>query len=157
MTYATTGNLPSGMSMDDYNVYERKRMFVMLVTNPERSKALKTTTLPQVVSTTTTCASPVGVSIAIPNGDRFSREGGIHDDASTTATSLISATTNVSTTHSTFDPRTDAEEVGGGEEDELMFNEEFDDGGDLMPDDWTFPGFIAFALLGPIVPPPMIP
>lgn len=158
-SYATTGNLPSGMSMDDYYVYVRKRMFVMLVTNPERNKAMKTTTLPAVVSTTTTRASPVGVSIAIPDGDRLSREGGIHDDASTTATSLISATTNVSTTHSTFDPPIDAEEEGGGEEDELTFNddEEFDDGGDLMPDDWTFPGFIAFALLGPIVPPPMIP
>ncbi len=54
-------------------------------------------------------------------------------------------------------PPTDAEEEGGGNEDKLVFNEEFDDGGDLMPDDWTFPGFIAFALLGPIVPPPMIP
>jgi hypothetical protein len=26
-----------------------------------------------------------------------------------------------------------------------------------MPNDWTFPGFIAFALLGHIVSPPMIP
>ena len=32
-----------------------------------------------------------------------------------------------------------------------------DDGGDFMPDDWMFPGFIAFAMLGPIVPPVMAP
>ena len=162
--YATTGNLPSGMSMDDYYVYVRKRMFVMLVTNPEKSKALKKATLP--VVSTTTLASPVGVLVAIPNGDHFSggeREN--HDDASTTATSLISATTNMSTNNSTFDADdanntntpTNAEEEGDGNEEDAVFDEEFDDGGDLMPDDWTFPGFIAFALLGPIVPPPMIP
>jgi hypothetical protein len=33
-----------------------------------------------------------------------------------------------------------------------------DDGsGDLMPDNWTYPGYIAFILLGPIVPPAMVP
>ncbi len=134
--YATTGNLPSGMSM-------------------------KPAMLP--VVSTTSLATPVGVSIAILNGDHFR---GIHNDASTTATSFISATTtNMSTTNrSTLDagddnntnPPTDAEEEVGGNEDKLAFNKQFDDGGDLMPDDWTFPGFIAFALLGPIVPPPMI-
>jgi hypothetical protein len=35
--------------------------------------------------------------------------------------------------------------------------EEIDDGGDAMPDEWYFPGFIAFALLGRIVPPAMVP
>jgi hypothetical protein len=115
------------------------------------------------VVSTTSLATPVGVSIAILNGDHFR---GIHNDASTTATSFISATTtNMSTTNrSTLDagddnntnPPTDAEEEVGGNEDKLAFNKQFDDGGDLMPDDWTFPGFIAFALLGPIVPPPMI-
>ena len=29
--------------------------------------------------------------------------------------------------------------------------------GDLMPKDWTYPGFIVFALLGPIVTPAMVP
>jgi hypothetical protein len=71
-SYATTGNLPSGMTMDDYYVHVRKRMFVMLVTNPEKSKALKAATLPLV--STTSRASPLGVSIAIPNGDHFSAE-----------------------------------------------------------------------------------
>ena len=33
-----------------------------------------------------------------------------------------------------------------------------DDGlGDSMPQDWTFPGFISFVLLGPIVPPCLLP
>ena len=31
-SYASTGNLPSGMTMDDYYVYVRKRMYVSLVT-----------------------------------------------------------------------------------------------------------------------------
>jgi hypothetical protein len=129
-------------------------MFVMLVTNPEKSKVLKAATLPLV--STISRASPLSVSIAIPNGNHFSEgERDIHDDASTTATSFRS-TLDVGDDDNT-NPPTDAEEEGGGDEDEQVFNEEFDDGGDLMPDDWTFPGFIAFALLGPIVPPPMIP
>ncbi len=41
MSYSTTGNLPSGLSMDNYYVDVRNWMFVMLVTNPEKSKALK--------------------------------------------------------------------------------------------------------------------
>ena len=32
--YASTGNLPSGMTMDDYYVYVRKRMFVLLSKEP---------------------------------------------------------------------------------------------------------------------------
>ncbi len=138
---------------------------MLCLSNPEKSKALKAAARPAVVLTITR-ASPVGVSIAIPNGDHFSGEQGIHDDASTTATSLISATTNMSTNTSTFDAGhdnytntpTNVEEKGdGGNKEEGVFDEEFDNGGDLMPDDWTFPGYIAFALLGPIVPPPVIP
>jgi hypothetical protein len=34
---------------------------------------------------------------------------------------------------------------------------DIDDGGDLIPIDWRFPGFISFALHGPIVPNVMIP
>ena len=131
-------------------------MFVMLLTNPEKSTALKAAAQPPVVLTTTS-GTPVGLSIAIPNGDRFvsSGEGEIHDDAYTTGTSLISGTlANMSATHSTIDAgdddntntQIDAEEEGGGDED-VVFDEEFDDGDDLMPDDWTFPGFIALIFL----------
>jgi hypothetical protein len=63
-SYATTGNLPSGMTMDDYYIYVRKRMFVMLVTNPEKSKVLKAATLPLV--STTSRASPLGVCPSSP-------------------------------------------------------------------------------------------
>ena len=62
--------------MDDCSVYVRKQMFVMLMTNPKKNKAL---TLPVVL--TTMCASPVGVSIAIPTtGDHLcSEDSGIHN------------------------------------------------------------------------------
>ncbi len=161
---ATTGNLPSAMSTDDYYVYVRKRIFVMLGSNSEKCKALKATTL-QAVVLTITHALPVGVSIAIPNGNHFSGERGIHDDTSTAATNLIRATTNMSMNTSTFDAGNDnyintpthVEKEGDGNKEEGVFNKKFDDGGDLMPKDWTFPGFIAFALLGHIVLPPMIP
>jgi hypothetical protein len=47
------------------------------------------------------------MSIAIPNGNHFSGERGIHDDASTAVTNLISATTNMSMNTSTFDAGND--------------------------------------------------
>ncbi|KAI2510740.1 hypothetical protein MHU86_3688 [Fragilaria crotonensis] len=37
-SYVATGNLPSGMSMDDYYVYVRKRMYVSLVTNATKTQ-----------------------------------------------------------------------------------------------------------------------
>ena len=122
------------------------------------------------MESTITRASPVGVSIAIPNGDHFSGKRGLYDDASSTVTCLISIATNVSSKISTFDAGNDnnttntpihqsnVKEEGDGNEEEGVFDKEFDVGGDLMPDYWTFPGFIVFALLaGPIVLQSIIP
>jgi hypothetical protein len=45
--------------------------------------------------------------------------------------------------------------LNGDEDDDEV--EEIDNGGDAKPDEWYFPGHIAFALFGPIVPPAMVP
>ena len=45
----------------------------------------------------------------------------------------------------------------GRELNDIVGNDDEEVEGDKMPTDWTFPGFITFALLGPIVPPALIP
>lgn len=130
-SYASTGNLPSGMSMDDYYyVYVRKRMYVSLVTN---------ITKPPLVDTLSS-ASQIITSTAIPASVRVPRyddttAGTLDDDAG----SFVTCTADKN------------------EEDADNNPADIDDGGDLMPVDWCFPGFIAFALLGPIVPSGMVP
>lgn len=87
--YTATGNLPSGLSIEDYYLYVRQKMFLLL--NPPSSV-------------------PVEPEMPVAGG-----EGVLLDNIDMTADPDVSP----------------------------------------MPDSWVFPGFIIFALLGPIVPPEM--
>jgi hypothetical protein len=151
--YASTGNLPSGMTMDDYYVYVRKRMFVLLTSKEALAKG---TQIPPFVIGADTLALAVPASLS-----------GVEDDdvISTTTASFAScsagtnleegSTTDNSITNNTTGTDDDDEDPAVEQDEEI--DDDDDDGGDFMPDDWSFPGFIAFAMLGPIVPPAMVP
>jgi hypothetical protein len=95
-SYATTGKLPSGQSIEDYYVFVRRKMYVLL----------------------------------LPSGNKKSCGG-----QDTIADNKATATNECITSN---DPP-----VNENEQEALE---------DLMPETWSFPGFITFALLGPIVP-----
>jgi hypothetical protein len=124
------------MSIDDYYVYVRKRMFVLLST-PNPTKA------------------PVLVPLVIDGNP----DAAYDDDISATCASFVSCRSgNANLGENPTNNSTDSTIVGnlnGDEDDDEA--EEIDDGGDAMPDEWYFPGYIALALLGPIVPPAMVP
>ena len=88
--YSTTGKLPSGQSIEDYYVFVRRKMYVLL--------------LPSL--------SGGGIGAAVEAVAKFDNNAAAKDDAE--------------------------DEQGALE--------------DLMPETWSFPGFITFALFGPIVP-----
>jgi hypothetical protein len=132
-SYASTGNLPSGMCMDDYYVYVRKRMYVALVAN--------TTKPPLEDSLLLTTAIPASVPCYDVATDRT-----VDEDAG----SFVSCSTSLVMDKDgcTADENEDAADNNHADNDDV---------GDLMPVDWSFPGFITFALLGPIVPSGMVP
>ena len=158
--YASTGNLPSGMSMDDYCVYVRKRMFVLLTSNTTVTMK-KGESLVVEITADPLLISQIGTTVDIPalfQGVNDTSEASIAVDGCSGSmigverflTSAGGTTTSTDCTASYLNEE-DTENVDTEEE-------IGDDGsGDLMPDDWTYPGFIAFALLGPIVPPAMVP
>jgi hypothetical protein len=120
-SYASTGNLPSGMTMDDYDVYVRKRMNVSLVTDATKPPLEDTLfSAPQIV----TSATPA--SVPPPRYDNAPTEFTVDEDAG----SFISC----NTTSSVMDENTDNNPVDD------------DDVGNLMPVDWSFPGFITCLL-----------
>ena len=159
--YASTGNLPSGMSMDDYCVYVRKRMFVLLTSNTTVTMK-KGESLVVEITADPLLISQIGTTVDIPalfQGVNDTSEASIAVDGY--AGSMIGVerfltnaggkTTATECTSASYLNEEDTENVDTKEE-------IGDDGsGDLMPDNWTYPGYIAFILLGPIVPPAMVP
>ena len=156
--YIKTGNLPSGLTMSDYYMYVRKKMYILLGCPDAKMKKVKgkgpalpaltagnvnaiADVLQMKASRTTTDAS--GDSVLLSPGA-----------SATTRESFKSCNPN----------RTASNDAGQRELDSSRSAEpplevQVDDGvGDSMPHDWTFPaGFISFALLGPIVPPCLLP
>ena len=106
-------------------------MHVSLVTNTTKPPLEDTLfSAPQIV----TSATPA--SVPPPRYDNAPTEFSVDEDAG----SFISCNTS-----SVMDENTDNNPVDD------------DDVGNLMPVDWSFPGFITFALLGPIVPSGLVP
>ena len=105
--YATTGKLPSGQSIEDYYLFVRRKMYVLLF------------------------PAAAGASTSSGRKRLCDRQDApmIADEASDDIFGLDNAAA-----------------AGDENEQELEALE------DLMPDNWSFPGFITFALLGPIVP-----
>jgi hypothetical protein len=141
-------------------VYVRKRMFVLLTSNTTVTMK-KGESLVVEITADPLLISQIGTTVDIPalfQGVNDTSEASIAVDGCSGSmigverflTSAGGTTTSTDCTASYLNEE-DTENVDTEEE-------IGDDGsGDLMPDDWTYPGFIAFALLGPIVPPAMVP
>lgn len=142
-SYASTGNLPSGMSMDDYYVYVRKRMYASLVTNNTKPPLEGALSLASLRNDSISPAIPASV----PRYDDDATDRALDEDAS----SFVSCSASLVMDEDTFTPADQNEEDGD------VNPVDINDGGELMPVDWSFPGFITFALLGPIVPSGMVP
>jgi hypothetical protein len=85
-------------------------------------------------------------------------EAAYGDDISATGARFVSCRSGNANLDETPSNNSTDSTIGGylnGDEDDDEA-EEIDDGGDTMPDEWYFPGYIAFALLGPKVPSAMV-
>ncbi len=125
------------MSIDDYYVYVRKQMFVLL-----------------------SAPNPTNAPVPVPLVIDSDTEAACDDDVSATGASFLScrsgnASLDETPTNNSTTDRTIGSDLNCDDENDDEA-EEIDNGGDVMPDEWYFPCYIAFALLGPIVPPAIV-
>jgi hypothetical protein len=139
------------MTMDDYYVYVRKKMFVLLNNvKPMIIQGVEGPGLQPPATSVSAIGDDMTTNVVESNGD--DDNSSMSCNRSTSRNSSLEGSVTVSSG------------VDAAHEDQLLITDEqgdiydqADDGGDMMPDDWMFPGFITFALLGPIVPPTLIP
>jgi hypothetical protein len=161
--YIKTGNLPSGMTLSDYYMYVRKKMFVLLGCADAKIKkvAMKKGTGPVVPALLAGSVNAIADVLQMKASRTTDVSNDLHpvapeeeDGASATSGSFKSCNPNSTASN-------DAGQCSIGSarsaEPPLEVQLHGDGVGDSMPQDWTFPGFISFVLLGPIVPPCLLP
>lgn len=161
--YVTTGNLPSGMTLSDYYMFVRKKMYVLTGAadaakrKKENEQKGKGPALPALTATVDSVGNlPTMKSTSSSRSIDASDTLALADDAdgasATTGASFKSGNPNSTTSN-------DGRELNNSNpaSRRLEVLDADDSEGDNMPVDWTFPGFIAFALLGPIVHPCLLP
>jgi hypothetical protein len=164
--YVTTGNLPSGMTLNDYYLFVRKKMFVLTdaaacistrkKVNVQKGKCPALPALTAHVDSTVALTMKKSTTQSIDAGDPLALLAADEDGASATRGASFKSCNpkNTSATTSNNGHR-ELENSNPVAHDDVEVDD--DPEGDKMPEDWTFPGFISFALLGPIVPPCMLP
>jgi len=160
--YIKTGNLPSGMTMSDYYMYVRKKMFILLGCADAKMKKVtvkkgKGPALPALTAGSVNAIADIlqmKASGTTDTSDDLLPVAPEEDGASATSGSFRSCNPN-----STASKDAGQSELDSSRSAEPPLEVQVDDGvvGDSMPQDWIFPGFISFALLGPIVPPSLLP
>ncbi|KAI2505332.1 hypothetical protein MHU86_9132 [Fragilaria crotonensis] len=165
--YVRTGNLPSGMTLNDYYMFVRKKMFVLTQgadaaaskgkkVNVQKGKgpALPALTAPHVDSIGSVLTMKSTTSRSIDAGEALARAAADEDGASVTTGGSFQSCNHPSNSTTSNDGR----QLGNScPVHQLEIDDDDDQESDKMPADWTFPGFISFVLLGPIVPPCLLP
>jgi hypothetical protein len=130
--YTSTGNLPSGLTIEDYYVYIRNKMYVIL---NQRGALPAAVEVPMNDTNVSHCCADLSAGV-VGIGDVVNQQETDIDINATTANQSSATSTDMTATEAAS---------------WILDQEE-----SAMPDSWIFPGFIIFALLRPIVPPELL-
>ena len=155
--YITTGNLPSGMTLNDYFMFVRKKMFVLTgcadAAVSSKGKTLngrkgKGPAIPALAGR----IDPICNMLTMKSTTRSIEAAG-ETRAQTSVADEDGASATTGASFKSYNASIEGELEISNPAPAHQLEVDDDQDGDKMPADWTFPGFISFVLLGPIVPP----